>query len=126
MYKKSSPSRLSYIFTILAWVIIVSSIIIIFEQIGGMKNWTASARTRIDTLEIILENLSIAALIASIIAWIFREIRHTGAIENIIVRRFLPIIHFAITATVWVSILFHILESLAVDTSSILTGAGIG
>ena len=126
MYKKSSPSRLSYAFTILAWVIIVSSIIIVFEQVSGMKNWGAGTRTRIDTLEIILVNLSIAALIASVIAWVFREIRHTGAIENVIVRRFLPIIHFAITATVWISIVFHILESLAVDTRSILTGAGIG
>jgi hypothetical protein len=71
----------------------------------------------------ILRDISIGALIASIIAYIFYEIRHTGAIENIIVRRFLPIIRFFVTASVWLVTLFQILESLSVDTRSILTGA---
>ncbi len=127
MYKKgSSSSRLSYVFTVLAWAIIVSSIIIVFEQIGEMRGWTAGSRAQIDTLESIFINLSIAALITSVVAWIFYEVRHTSAIENPIVRRFLPIIHFIVSSIIWISIIFHTLETLSIDTRSILTGAGIG
>lgn len=125
MYKKPSPSRLSYIFTIIAWNIILASSVIFFDQIENIGNWTPKWLARIDTLRIIVTNLCIAALIGSVIAWIFREIRHSEAIENIIVRRFLPIIRFLVTASVWIIVVFHILEKLDIDTRSILTWAWI-
>jgi small-conductance mechanosensitive channel len=125
MYKKPSPSRLSYIFTIIAWNIILASSVIFFDQIENIGNWTPKWLARIDNIRIIVTNLCVAALIGSVIAWIFREIRHSEAIENIIVRRFLPIIRFLITASVWLITVFHILEKLNIDTRSILTWAWI-
>ncbi len=73
----------------------------------------------------IFVNIFIAALIWSLVSWIFREIRHSSVIENILVRRFLPIIRFFITASIWIVVVFHILERLGIDTRSILTWAWI-
>ncbi len=125
MYKKASPSRLSYVFTIIVWNIILASSIIFFDQLENMGNWTPTSLHRIDTMEIIFLNIFIAALIWSLVSWIFREIRHSSVIENILVRRFLPIIRFFITASIWIVVLFHILEKLGIDTRSILTWAWI-
>ena len=125
MYKTPSPSRLSYLFSIIAWSIILSSCIIFFDQVEHIGNWTPSWLARIDTLGIVFTSLATAAFITSIISWVFREIRHSGVIENIIVRRFLPIIRFFIISGIWFVTLFQILEKLNVDTRSILTGAWI-
>lgn len=125
MYKKPSPSRLSYIFTIIAWNIILASAVIFFDQIENIWNWTPRWLARIDNIRIIIVHLCITALIGSVVSWIFREIRHSGAIENIIVRRFLPIIRFLVTAWIWIVGIFYILEKLNIDTRSILTWAWI-
>jgi len=63
MYKKASPSRLSYVFTIIVWNIILASSIIFFDQLENMGNWTPTSLHRIDTIEIIFINIFIAALI---------------------------------------------------------------
>lgn len=125
MYKKPSPSRISYVFSIVAWGIILSSCVIFFDQVENIGNWTPAWLARIDTIGVIFTSLSTAAVINSIISLVFREIRHSGVIENIIVRRFLPIIRFFIITGIWFITLFNILEKLNIDTRSILTGAGI-
>lgn len=121
MYTKVSASRLSYIFTIIAWNIILASSVIFFDQIEKMGNWSPTGIARLDNIEIIVVNLCIAAFVVSIISWVFREIRHSSLIENIIIRRFLPIIRFFVTASIWIVVVFHILEKLGIDTRSILT-----
>lgn len=125
MYTKVSASRLSYIFTIIAWNIILASSVIFFDQIEKMGNWSPTGIARLDNIEIIVVNLCIAAFVVSIISWVFREIRHSSLIENIIIRRFLPIIRFFVTASIWIVVVFHILEKLGIDTRSILTWAWI-
>lgn len=124
MYKKRVP-RFSYIFTVIAWVIIISSIIVVFHQIQAAEHWTAAARHRIDVFETIFMHVGIAALITSIVSWIFYEIQHSRMVENILVRRFLPVISVVIHVAVWIIAFFDLLEKLSIDTKSILTGAGI-
>lgn len=125
MYKKPSATRLSYILTIISWNIILASSVIFFNHLEQIASWSPAWLNKIDNIGIIVINLGIAALISSVIAWIFREIRHSGAIENMIVRRFLPIIRFFVTASIWIVAIFYILERLGVDTRSILTWAWI-
>lgn len=125
MYKKRSSSRSSYIFTIIAWIIIFSSVIVFFGQLDSMESWGPIGRRRIDVIHTILAYISIWSLLASIISWIIHEIRHSSAINNIVIRRFLPLIRFTITAGCWIIILLQMLEELDIDTRSILTGAWI-
>lgn len=125
MYKKKSSSRVSYIFTILAWIIIVSAVIVFFDQMQSIENWSPIVRARIDMVHIILLYLSSGALVASIISWLTHEVQHSSIIENVVIRRFLPLIRFVVTAGIWIIVLLEMLEKLDVDTKSILTGAGI-
>ena len=82
-------------------------------------------RARIDMVHIILIYLSSGALLASMMSWITNEVRHSSIIENVVIRRFLPLIRFVLTAGLWIIILLEMLEKLDIDTKSILTGAGI-
>ena len=125
MYKKKSSSRVSYIFTILAWIIIISAVIVFFDQMQSIENWSPIMRARIDMVHIILIYLSSGALLASMMSWITNEVRHSSIIENVVIRRFLPLIRFVLTAGLWIIILLEMLEKLDIDTKSILTGAGI-
>jgi small-conductance mechanosensitive channel len=119
-------SRGTYFFSIFAWGILLACTIVIYTNIIKVTWWSSRSIAFIDTTYIIIKNVCIIAFISSITSLIFREIRHSGIIENIIIRRFLPIIRFFVTSSVWAFGLIHIFEELSIDTKSILTGAGIG
>jgi small-conductance mechanosensitive channel len=80
----------------------------------------------IDKVYLVMKYVLIAALIVSIANLIFREIRHSSVMGNILVRRFLPIVRFIITAAIWVIALFALLDSLHINTYNILAWAWIG
>ena len=118
-------SRNSHIFGILFWVLIFTSIIVLYHYLLQVDWWTPESLTFIDTAYLITRSIAFVAIITNLVSLIFREIRHSGAIENIFVRRFLPIIQFFIIATAWIIGLFYIFDELNIDTGNILAGAWI-
>jgi small-conductance mechanosensitive channel len=88
--------------------------------------WSPGALAMIDVIYLIAKVIAVTAMITNFVGLIFREIRHSGAIENIFVRRFLPIIRFLFVATIWIISIFYILDALNIDTRSILAWAWIG
>ena len=118
-------SRSTYLFSIFVWGMLLASTIVIYSNIVNIDWWAPPSLQRIDTIYLVVKNICIIALIASIVNLILREIRHSSAVENIIIRRFLPIIRFFLTASIWIIGGFHIFEELNIDTKSILTWAWI-
>lgn len=124
--KKTMPaSRVAHIFWIIVWSILLASIILLYHYIVQVDGWTPWVLSAIDITYLITKSIAVMAIISNIIGLIFREIRHSGAIENIFVRRFLPIIQFIIIATIWIIGTFHIFDSLNVDTGNLLAWAWI-
>ncbi len=118
-------SRSTYLFSIFVWGMLLASTIVIYSNIVTIDWWSPPSLQRIDTVYLVIKNICIIALIASIVNLFLREIRHSSAVENIIIRRFLPIIRFFLTASIWIIGIFHIFEELNIDTKSILTWAWI-
>lgn len=119
-------SRLAHIFWIITWSILLISIVVLYHYVVQIDGWEPSTLTLIDTIYLIAKMVAVTAIASNIVWLIFREIRHSGAIENIFVRRFLPIIQFIIIATLWIVSTFYVFDKLNIDTGSILAGAGIG
>lgn len=65
-------------------------------------------------------------VIVHIISLFFREIEHSFLVEGAVIRRFFPLIKVSMISLIWIIGIFYILDSLRINTSSILTGAGIG
>jgi small-conductance mechanosensitive channel len=113
-------------FSILAWSILLSFIVIAYKNFWSIFSLGADTLRVIDGAYIITRNLTIIALISSIISLIFREIRHSWAIESIFVRRFLPIIRIICIGAVWIVWIFSIFDELSIDTNWLLAWAWIG
>lgn len=90
-----------------------------------MNVWEPATNAWIDKIYLWLKYVVIASLIVSITNLIFREIRHSNAMWNIIIRRFLPIVRFIVTAAIWIVSAFSLLESLHINTSNVLAWAWI-
>ncbi len=118
-------SRKSHIFGIFFWVVIFTGIILLYHYLLRIDWWTPRLLTLIDTSYLIARTIAFVAIITNIISLSFREIRHSGAIENIFVRRFLPIGQFLVVASAWIVWFFYIFDALNIDTSNILAWAWI-
>lgn len=116
-------SRFTYIFTIIVWIVLLSSTVILYNHIISLNMWTPSVNTWIDRAYLILHYILTVSLIVSILNLVFREIRHSGVMGNILVRRFLPIVRFIITAAIWIIGLFSLLDTLHINTYNIIAGA---
>jgi small-conductance mechanosensitive channel len=68
----------------------------------------------------------IVIMSAHIVGLVFREVEQAYLLESIAIKRFFPLIRALITSLIWIVWVFYILDSLGVNMSSILTGAGIG
>lgn len=121
----SSSSRITYIFTIVVWIVLLSSTIILHNDILLASHWSPQVNTFIDRTYLVVTHTITATLIVSIANLIFREIRHSSFMGNILIRRFLPIVRFLIIATIWITALFALLEKLGVNTYNILAWAWI-
>jgi small-conductance mechanosensitive channel len=119
-------SRGTYIFSIISWGMLGCLTIILYNYLTGISTWTPATLRLIDEIYIIARIFFFTATFTSIISLIFREIRHSWAIENIFIRRFLPIIRFFILAIIWIIAGFYGLDSLNINTNNLLAWAGIG
>lgn len=116
----TSSSRITYIFTIVVWIVLLSTTIILYNNLVSTGSWTPSMYSLIDRVYLIMQYILVASLIISIVNLVFREIRHSSVIGNILVRRFLPIVRFIITAAIWIIGLFSLLDALGINTYNIL------
>ncbi len=121
----SQSSRISYIFSIVTWSILLSFVVIAYKNFGTFSSLWIETLRYIDISYTIIRNTLSTALISSIISIIFREIRHSWAIESIFIRRFLPIIRIILISAAWIVSIFLTFDELHIDTDSIVAGAGI-
>lgn len=121
----SSNSRITFIFTISVWIVLISTTIIMYNQVIMMNDWSPSVNTVIDRTYISLKYILIISLIVSIVNLIFHEIKHSNAMSNLFIRRFLPIVRFVATAAIWIIGFFSLLEELHINTNNILAWAWI-
>ena len=124
--KKQHTSRWAYIFSLIFLAVLLSLTIILYSYMVTIQWWTPSTLNMIDQIYLVIRNLLITIIITNIIGLVFREIVHSGAIENLLIRRFIPIVRFFIISSVWIISAFHICEDLQINTSNFIAGAGIG
>jgi small-conductance mechanosensitive channel len=74
----------------------------------------------------VIRGISILGILTNVIGFVFREIKYSWAIDSYIVRKFLPIVRFTVTASVWIITLLYIFEGLDINTGNLLAWAGIG
>ncbi len=118
-----TQSRKNSILSIISWIAIGISNNILYRYMIDLYGSMSDIITRVYTL---CEILIIVIVLAYIIGYIFREIRHSFLAEGAIIRRFLPLIKVMTLGFVWITGGFYILDAIHINTSSILTGAGIG
>ncbi len=99
---------------------------VMYNNIISTHSWTPRLNTIIDKIYLISTYILVASLIVSIINLVFREIRHSSVMWNILVRRFLPIVRFIVTAAIWTIGVFSLFDSLHINTYNILAWAWIG
>jgi small-conductance mechanosensitive channel len=100
--------------------------VILYNYLIKISGWTPATLRLIDEISIIAKIFFFTATFTSIISLIFREIRHSGAIENIFIRRFLPIIRFFVLTIIWAIAAFYCFDSLNINTNNLLAWAWIG
>lgn len=126
MAYSNKHSRTTYIFSIFTWGILASLSVILHTYITSISWWKPDTLRLIDEIYIVARVVFFTATFTSGISLVFREIRHSWAIENIFVRRFLPIIRFFILSIIWVIAAFYAFESLNINTNNLLAWAWIG
>jgi MscS family membrane protein len=102
------------------------SITILYRYIQNTALWSPSSLTYIDTIYEFIQVLILIIVVVHIVWSLFREIEHSFLVEGAVIKRFLPLIKVTTISMIWITWCFYILDSLHVNTSSILTGAGIG
>jgi hypothetical protein len=112
--------RINYIFTIIIWVVLLSMVILFYSELDKISLWTPAWRSLMNTIYLSITYVLSLSLIVSITNLIFREIRHSDVMSNIVIRRFLPIVRFLITATIWIVGFFYLLEEFHINTNNIL------
>lgn len=115
-----------HIFGILMWLMTLFLIVILYHFSIRYASFSPQILGKIDIIYKVIKLFLVAGFISSIVSVIFYKIRHSRAIETKLIRRFLPIIQFAINLLIWVVIGFMILEAMQINTKNIMTGAGIG
>ena len=121
-----STSRRNTFFSIITWILMSISTTILYRYIENAPLWNPSDLSYIDMIYEIISVFIIIIIWVHIIHAIFREIEHSFLVEGAVIRRFLPLIKVCSLSLIWILGCFYILDHLHVNTSSILTGAGIG
>ena len=120
-----STSRRNTFFSIITWILLSISTTILYRYIQEAPLWNPIDLNYIDITYEILRVFTILLISVHCINGIFREIEHSFFADGIVIRRFLPLIKVTTLFFTWVIGSFYILDSLHINTSSILTGAGI-
>ena len=125
--KKMYFSRIfKHIFGILIWLMSLFLVVILYHYSVRYVQWNAETLAYIDNFYSLLKIFFITGFISSIVGLIFHKIRTSKAIDQKLIRRFLPIINFFITTIIWVVAVFFMMEALRINTKNLLAGAGIG
>jgi small-conductance mechanosensitive channel len=99
---------------------------ILYRYIQNTPLWSPSELNYIDTIYEFAQVLIIIIIVVHVVSWLFREIEQSFLVDGAVIKRFLPLIKVITISMVWITGWFYILDSLHINTSSILTGAGIG
>ena len=99
---------------------------ILYRYIVIADGWTPSELTTIDTIYGFLKILVYVIISADIVSFISSEIEHSFLVDGVVMRRFFPLIRVIAISMIWIIGIFYILDSLRINTSSILTWAWIG
>lgn len=119
-------SRKNSFFSIITWVLMSISITILYRYIQNTAVWSPSKLNYIDTIYEFTQVLILIIVVVHVVSSIFREIEHSFLVDGAVIKRFLPLIKVITISMIWITGCFYILDSLHINTSSILTGAGIG
>lgn len=124
-YSTLITSRRNSFFSLVSWILLSISTTILYRYIIGAPRWTPVELSSIDTIYSIVHILIFVIIIVHIVSFLFREIEHSFLVDGAAIRRFLPLIKVIILGLIWISGIFWILDSLRINTTSILTGTGI-
>lgn len=122
-----SRSRINYLWYLLTWVVLLSFTVIIYHFIteSHILRLDPSTWTIFDNAYKTLRGLLIIAIIANLVSLTFREIKYGFWSDHLFIRKFLPTIKFIVILLIWIIGGFIVLENLQIDTSKLLTWAGI-
>lgn len=120
-----SSSRRNSFFSILTWIFINIAINVLYRYLENAPIWTPTHLNYIDIIYSIINIFTWIIIVIHVIYWIFSEIEHSFLSDGAALRRFLPLIRVISVSLVWVIGGFYLLDSLHINTTSILTGAGI-
>jgi small-conductance mechanosensitive channel len=82
--------------------------------------------THIDQSYTVFRGLFMILIVTNVVSLIFHEIKYAFSMDHLMIRKFLPTIRFLIILIIWIAWGFIILETIGVNTSGLLAGAGIG
>lgn len=125
-YSTLITSRKNSFFSIVTWILLSISTTMLYRYVWAAPRWTPADLGTIDTVYGLIRILIFVIVIVHIISLFFREIEHSFLVEGAVIRRFFPLIKVSMISLIWIIGIFYILDSLRINTSSILTGAGIG
>lgn len=101
-------------------------VVIFYHYLTSYIDFSPKTLGKIDMGYSIIRIFFIATTVSSVGNILLNYIRYGNKINHQLIRRFLPIIQFLLTTIIWAIAGFLMLESLNIDTSKILAGAGIG
>lgn len=98
---------------------------ILYRYVISAPRWNPAELGYIDTTYQLVWILIVVIILVHIISLIFREIEHSFIVEGAVIKRFFPLIKVITLSAIWIIGWFYVLDNLHINTSSILTGAGI-
>jgi MscS family membrane protein len=124
-YSTIITSRRNSFFSIITWILMSISTTVLYSYMSSAPGWGPASLATIDTIYSIMRILIFVVIIVHIVSFLFREIEHSFLVDGIVIRRFLPLIKVIILGLIWIGGIFSVLDSLHINTTSILTGTGI-
>ncbi len=125
-YSTLITSRKNSFFSIVTWIFLSISTTILYRYMVLADGWTPANLATIDMIYGLLQIIFGVIIVVHIVSSVFREIERSFLVDGPVIRRFFPLIKVIVISTTWTIGIFYILDSLHINTSSILTGAGIG
>lgn len=110
----------------MTWLLISIAVTTLYRYMSHYYDgWTPTELSRIDIGYSVTQILLVAIILVNILSFIVREIEHSILLDRAGVKRFFPLIKAIVFTVIWVVAFFYVLEALLINTTSILTGAGI-
>lgn len=120
MVSKRISSNFKHLFNILIWIMCIFLVVIFYHYLTSYIDFSPKTLGKIDMGYNIIRIFFIATTASSVGNILLNYIRYGNKINHQLIRRFLPIIQFLLTAIIWIVAGFFMLEALNINTSSIL------